>query len=102
MSIKKLNNVQLVREYEKLVDERKEINRRIKHAKEALEDRIVKSECKQITTPTKRITIQYSAGDRMKPIKELEAEFGEAWVDEHRRRIQKTVESKKLKIEPLE
>jgi len=62
----------------------------------------VKRECKQITTPTKRITIQYIAGDRMKPIKELELEFGEEWVDEHRRRLQKTVESKKLKIEPLE
>ena len=102
MSIKKLNNVQLVREYERLVDQRKELNRQIKHAKEALEDRIVKSECKQITTPTKRVTIQYIAGDRMKPIKELEAEVGEPWVDRHRRRIQKTVESKKLKIEPLE
>ena len=102
MSIKRLNNVQLVREYEKLVDQRVALNRQIKQAKEALEDRIVKSEFKQITTPTKRISIQYIVGDRMKPIKELEAEFGEKWVDKHRRRIQKTVESKKLKIEPLE
>jgi hypothetical protein len=102
MSVKKLNNVQLIRQYEKLVDERLSLNRKIKQTKDAIEDRIVRSECNQITTTTKRISIQYISGDRMKPIKELEEEFGEKWVDEHRRRLQKTVESKKLKIEPLD
>ena len=102
MSVKKLNNNQLVKKYQTLIDERLGLNRQINQAKLAIEDRIVKSECKEITTRTKRITIQYITGDRMRPIKELEAEFGEEWIDEHRRRLQKTVESKKLKIEPLE
>ena len=102
MSVKKLNNNQLVKKYETLIDDRLALNREIRQAKLAIEDRIVKSECKEITTRTKRITIQYITGDRMRPIKELEAEFGEEWIDENRRRLQKTVESKKLKIEPLE
>ena len=101
MSIKKLNNKQLLGQYEKLLEERLALNSKIKEAKETLQDRIVRSENNQITTNTKRVSIQYTTGDRMKPIKELEDEFGEEWVDEHRRRLQKTVESKKLKIEPL-
>ena len=100
MSVKKLNDVQLVKKYEKLVDERLKINREIKQVSDVMKDRIVRSDDKHMVTPTKRVYIQYSTGDRMKPIKELEEEFGEAWVDEHRRRLQKTVESKKLKIEP--
>ena len=101
MSIKKLNNKQLLGQYEKLLEERLTLNRKIKEAKDILQDRIVRSENNQITTNTKRVSIQYITGDRMKPIKELEDEFGEEWVDEHRRRLQKPVESKKLKIEPL-
>lgn len=100
MSVKKLNDVQLVKKYEKLVDERLKINREIKQVADVMKDRIVRSESNHMLTPTKRVYIQYITGDRMKPIKELEEEFGEAWVDEHRRRLQKTVESKKLKIEP--
>jgi len=102
MSVKKLNNNQLVKKYQTLMDERLGLSRQINQAKLAIEDRIVKSECKEIITQTKRITIQYITGDRMRPIKELEAEFGEEWIDENRRRLQKTVESKKIKIEPLE
>ena len=101
MSIKKLNNKQLLGQYEKLLEQRLTLNRKIKEAKDILQDRIVRSENNQITTNTKRVSIQYITGDRMKPIKELEDEFGEEWVDEHRRRLQKTGESKKLKIEPL-
>ena len=100
MSVKKLNDVQLVKKYEKLVDERLKINREIKQVADVMKDRIVRSEDNHMVTPTKRVYIQYITGDRMKPIKELEEEFGEEWVDEHRRRLQKTVESKKLKIEP--
>ena len=100
MSVKKLNDVQLVKKYEKLVDERLKINREIKQVADVMKDRIVRSEDSHMLTPTKRVYIQYITGDRMKPIKELEEEFGEEWVDEHRRRLQKTVESKKLKIEP--
>ncbi len=102
MSIKRLNDDQLVKKYEKLLDERLGLNREIKQAKLAIEDRIVKSGSKEIITRTKRVSIQYITGDRMRPIKELETEFGEVWIDKNRRRLQKTVESKKLKIEPLE
>ena len=100
MSVKKLNDVQLVKKYEKLVDERLKINREIKQVADVMKDRIVRNEDSHMLTPTKRVYIQYITGDRMKPIKELEEEFGEEWVDEHRRRLEKTVESKKLKIEP--
>ena len=48
-----------------------------------MKDRIVRSEDNHMVTPTKRVYIQYITGDRMKPIKELEDEFGEEWVDEH-------------------
>tara|TARA_B100000900_G_scaffold392303_1_gene387666 strand:+ start:369 stop:677 length:309 start_codon:yes stop_codon:yes gene_type:complete len=101
MSVKKLNNRQLLKKYEELIEARLTLSREIKEAKGILQDRIIKSENNQITTNTKRVYIQYSTGDRVKPIKELETEFGEEWVDEHRRRLQKTVESQKLKIEPL-
>ena len=47
-----------------------------------MKDRIV-DEDNHMVTPTKRVYIQYIMGDRMKPIKELEDEFGEEWVDEH-------------------
>ena len=90
MSVKKLNDVQLVKKYEKLVDERLKINREIKQVADVMKDRIVRSEDNHMLTPTKRVYIQYITCDRMKPIKELEDEFGESgWMntDEDSRKL---------------
>ena len=100
MSMEETTNEDLLRQYKELVDERLTINRRIKVVKEELTDRIVSSEDHAIETATQRASIMHITGDRVKSIKEIEEEYGEEWVDENRRRLTKTIESKKLKIEP--
>ena len=97
-----LNNRDLLRAYERKTEERLKLNREIKVLRDVMTDRIVSSEDHQMTTETKRVTIQYINADRVKSIKEIEDEYGEEWIDENRRRLVKPVESKKIKIEPLE
>jgi len=101
MSVK-MNNQELLRSYEKKVDERLQLNREIKALRDVITDRIVSSDAGEMTTKTKRVTIQYINADRVKSIKEIEDEFGETWTDENRRRLLKPIESKKIKIEPIE
>ena len=43
MSVKKLNDVQLVKKYEKLVDERLKINREIKQVADVMKDRTLET-----------------------------------------------------------
>ena len=97
-----LNNRDLLRAYERKVEERLKLNREIKVLRDTMTDRIVSSEDHQMVTETKRVTIQYINTDRVKSIKEIEDEYGEEWIDDNRRRLVKPVESKKIKIEPLE
>mgnify|MGYP004462790569 CR=1 FL=1 len=102
MDVKKLNNKDLLRQYEQKIDNRLQLNREIKALRDLIIDRIVKSDADEIITPTKRVFIQYISADRVKSIKEIESEYGEEWIDENRRRLVKLIETKKLKIEPLD
>lgn len=97
-----MNNRDLLRTYEAKVDERLKLNREIKALRDVITGRIVKNDSQEMTTNTKRVTIQYINADRVKSIKEIEEEYGEEWIDENRRRLVKPIESKKLKIEPIE
>lgn len=90
----------LIQLYESKIAERHALNREIAAMRDVIVFRIAKSETNEITTDTQRVFLQSIVADRVKSIKEIEAEFGGEWIDENRRRIVKTVESKRLRIEP--
>ena len=102
MDVKKLNNKDLIRQYEQKTVRKSQLNREINELKELIIDRIIKSETDEIRTPTRRVYIKYIPVSRVKSIIEIENAFGEEWIDKNRRRLLKLSETKKIKIEPLD
>ncbi len=93
-----MSHAELIRRYNEVEDLKRSVNNTRNKLKDEIIRRVQTNNGASLQMGSHDVEIQIVASARVKPIVEIEREFGEEWMRENRSRLTKPSESQRLKI----